>query len=241
MMRSIRLILMFGLCLAFGGPALAALIIVRAVGPSASSYPTGAILDGGLPVSLKKGDRLTLLDGTGTRILVGPRSGKLTIPSKRSGVQARGTIDELRLIFNRSRERRSALGASRGFAMPPGFSHSLPPSLWAINVEKGGNWCVPANMPASLVRYGAGLPATLEMRTAGQIMRVDFPKGVKEVPLPAMSNGEALLTLFANNRPIRKLAIRLIQPSDGDIVELAQHLLENECYDQIDLIQTVTG
>ena len=105
-MKTVRLVFMAIFWLTLGEAALAALIVIRAEGPSASSYPAGRILDSGQPLSLRKGDRLTLL----------PMVGKL---SASTSVDARGSIDELRRIFSRSRERRSVLGASRGFAMPP--------------------------------------------------------------------------------------------------------------------------
>jgi len=38
-----------------------------------------------------------------------------------------------------------------------------------------------------------------------------------------------------------ELTIRPIQPPQSGIVELAQQFLENGCYEQIDLIQSVTG
>ena len=238
-MKLIRLALTLGICLIFGERSFAALIVIRAVGPSASSYPTGAILDGTRTVSLKKGDRLTLLDGSGTRLVIGPMAGKLTMPaSTRSN--ARGTFDELHKIFSRAKEGRSVLGASRGFSMPPDFPRPLPPSLWAIIIQKGGNWCVPANVQASLTSEEARFPMTLEMRASGHNRRVEWPKGVKEIPLPAMGQDRAAFTLFANSKSVAEFAVRIIPASDGDIVGLAQHFLGNECYNQIDLIQAVT-
>jgi len=238
-MKPIRLVLMLGLCLIFGERSFAALMVVRAVGPSAASYPAGAILDSNGTISLKKGDRLTLLDGSGTRLVTGPMAGKLTT-SARTGSNARGTIDELHKIFNRAREGRSVLGASRGFSMPPDFPQPLPPSLWVINVQKGGNWCVPANLRAFVTSQETRLPMTLEMRASGQDRRVDWPKGLKELPLPAMGQDRAAFTLFANGKSVGEFAVRVIPASDGDIVGLAQHFLGNECYSQIDLIQAVT-
>lgn len=238
-MKLIRLALTLGICLIFGERSFAALIVVRAVGPSAASYPAGAILDGKGTVSLKKGDRLTLLDGSGTRLVTGPMAGKLTT-SASMRPNARGTIDELHKIFTRAREGRSVLGASRGFSMPPDFPKPLPPSLWVINIQKGGSWCVPANVQASVTSEETRLPMTLEMRASGENRRVEWPKGVKELPLPAMGQDRAAFTLFANSKSVGEFAVRVIPAADGDIVGLAQHLLGNECYNQIDLIQAVT-
>jgi len=237
-MKTVRLVFMAIFWLTLGEAALAALIVIRAEGPSASSYPAGRILDSGQPLSLRKGDRLTLLDGAGTRVVAGPMVGKL---SASTSVDARGSIDELRRIFSRSRERRSVLGASRGFAMPPDAPQILPPSLWTINVHKAGPWCIAPGIPVSLVRDDAYVPAYLEMRGAEPNSRLDFPKGAREVSFSYPMKNESRFTYFSSNRPMGELTIRPIQPPQSGIVELAQQFLENGCYEQIDLIQSVTG
>ena len=49
-------------------------IVVRSSGPSATVYPQGKKLAVNAKVTLKPGDKLTVLDKAGTRVLAGPGS-----------------------------------------------------------------------------------------------------------------------------------------------------------------------
>src|SRR5687767_8423130 len=60
--------------LAAAGVAHAQGVVVRSTGPSAAQYPQGKRLPANAKVTLRSGDRLTVLDKAGTRVLSGPGS-----------------------------------------------------------------------------------------------------------------------------------------------------------------------
>ena len=49
-------------------------LVIHSTGPSAKAYPAGRMLDQSKAIVLESGDRLTLLDEKGTRVLKGPSS-----------------------------------------------------------------------------------------------------------------------------------------------------------------------
>ena len=55
-------------CLFSAGSALAQAIVVRSTGPSAAEYPQGRKLPANASVTLRAGDRLTVLDRKSTRL-----------------------------------------------------------------------------------------------------------------------------------------------------------------------------
>ena len=149
--RAVRVLLAGVFAAGFGvaaGAAQAQSVIVRSTGPSAATYPQGKKLTANTKVTLKSGDKLTVLDKAGTRILAGPGSFTLDgsvnrdtgTASRVSGVRA-------------SSGARTRTGAVRGAPGParPADAPNAPDNVWYIDVSKGGAWCV-AN-PASLVLW----------------------------------------------------------------------------------------
>ena len=123
-------------------------VILRSTGPSAATYPQGKKLAANARVTLKPGDKLTVLDKAGTRILAGP--GNYTLDgsvSRDVGAVARVTG----AIANNGVRTRT--GAVRGAPGPTRAADAAnaPDSVWYIDVSKGGTYCV-AN-PASLVLW----------------------------------------------------------------------------------------
>jgi len=58
--------------LAIASPAMAQSRVVRSTGPSAAQYPTGKKIAANGTIRLQRGDRVTVLDKSGTRVLTGP-------------------------------------------------------------------------------------------------------------------------------------------------------------------------
>ena len=71
--------------LAVAGGALAQAIVVRSTGPSAAQYPQGKKLAANASVSLKPGDKVTVIDKAGSRVLSGPGNFTLNGAVQRGG------------------------------------------------------------------------------------------------------------------------------------------------------------
>ena len=146
------------------GAAQAQSVIVRSTGPSATAYPLGKKLAANAKVTLKSGDKLTVLDKAGTRILAGP--GSFTLDS--SVNRDVGTVSRVTgaIASNGARTRTGAVRGAPGPARPAGALNA-PDSVWYIDVSKGGAYCV-AN-PASLVlwRPNRAEEATAKLTAAG--------------------------------------------------------------------------
>ena len=123
-------------------------IIVRSCGPSATAYPQGKKLAANAKVTLKPGDKLTVLDKAGTRVLAGPGSFTLDSSVNRD-VNAVSRVTGA-IASNGSRARTGAVRGAPGPARTAGMPNA-PDSVWYIDVSKGGAYCV-AN-PTSLVLW----------------------------------------------------------------------------------------
>ncbi len=91
------------------------------------------------------------------------------------------------------------------------------------------------------MRQDDEFPAALELRTNEENIRVEWQRGEKKVPLPLfLRKAPQTYAVFVANRELGKLAVRLVQTSDEGIVVLAQQFLQNECYEQLDYLRSVT-
>ena len=164
--RAVRIFLGGTIAAGMGLTAVAAQaqsVIVRSTGPSATTYPQGKKLATNAKVTLKAGDKLTVLDKAGTRILAGPGSFTLDGSVSRDAGAAMRVSGVLASSGARART-----GAVRGAPAPARAADApnAPDNLWYIDVSKGGAYCV-AN-PASLVLWR---PNRAEEASAKQIGR----------------------------------------------------------------------
>lgn len=126
---------MAGLALAGAAAALmpaaaSAGVVVKSSGPSSSTYPVGRQVADTATVTLKAGDRITVLTDSGTRVMQGP--GTFRVGEGATRTQARFSN------LTRRNASRARTGAVRGSG--PAVARS--PNLWFVNVAAAGNICL---------------------------------------------------------------------------------------------------
>ncbi|WP_141521651.1 hypothetical protein [Novosphingobium sp. PC22D] len=103
-------------------------IVVASSGPSASKYPAGTKLDDSASITLRAGDSVTILDGSGTRVLRGPGAQKVGA----SGMPPRT------MAFNALvRPSRVRTGAVRGSG-----STARNTNIWNVDATGNGRMCI---------------------------------------------------------------------------------------------------
>src|SRR5205823_5411231 len=109
--------------------ASAQVVVLNARGPSAAAFPQGAVLPPSRTISLKKGDRLEVLDAAGSHVLEGPFS-------RPAGQLAAGSGAALQDVFRRANASRPGIAAVRGFNLEEA-KPAPPPEvapLWRLDL-----------------------------------------------------------------------------------------------------------
>src|SRR5215212_11102274 len=99
--------------------AVASVVVVKSLGPSAKSYPPGKTLSESAKISLQGGDVLTVLGPASAQTLRGP-----------------GSFDAKQVALASAAGQRGRFGALRAAEV----AHN--PSVWDINASDGGKVCV---------------------------------------------------------------------------------------------------
>ena len=233
--------------IAFVGAALAGIalgasaaqaqsVIVRSSGPSALTYPQGKKLAANAKVTLKAGDKLTVLDKAGTRILAGPGSFTLDGSVSRDGgaiTRVAGAISN-----NGVRTRTGAVRGAPGPARAAGAPNA-PDSVWYIDVSKGGAYCV-AN-PASLVLWRPNRSEEANAKltpVGGKPVDIVWKKGnpLKLWPSAALPVVEGGRYTFSDPvGPSVTLVLHLLATIPTDDLGVAGMLAEKGCTAQLDV------
>jgi hypothetical protein len=197
------------------GPALAAPLVVRSIGPSAKAYPPGRAVGENVPLILKAGDIVTVLAASGARTLRGPGSFKIA---------AGGNSPP----FNP----RSRFGAMRGTEVPPA------PGLWDVDVSRSGNVCLADSGKAVLWRPAAAAEASLDVApAAGAGQKVDWAAGryvqlwPKQLPI---ADGAEYRLQWAGQGEATRLKFKALAAAGDDPTELAKAFIEKGCEAQLD-------
>src|SRR5215213_11590391 len=99
--------------------AMANVVVVKSLGPSAKAYPPGRTLPESAKISLQGGDVLTVLGPASAQTLRGP-----------------GNFDAKQVTLASAAGQRGRFGALRAVEV----AHN--PSIWDIDVNAGGKVCV---------------------------------------------------------------------------------------------------
>jgi len=111
--------------------AVEAGVVVKSSGPSSSDYPVGQQIDDDASITLRAGDRITVLTDDGTRAMQGP--GQFRVGEGATRTRARFSN------LTRSRAaRRVRTGAVRGAE----GGEARNPNLWFVNIAAPGNVCL---------------------------------------------------------------------------------------------------
>lgn len=237
------------LALATSSAALAQAVVVRTTGPSAAIYPQGKKLAANAKVTLKAGDRITVLDKAGTRVLAGP--GSFTLDSK----LARDTSTTTRVasVLTAGPAPRTRTGAVRGAvsAPRPVASAAGPDSVWYIDVSKGGAYCL--SDPASIVlwRPNRDQEATAKLAAAsgGPAAEITWRKGnpLKLWPVAQVPVTDGGKYTFADPLgPNVTFTLHLVGTPPADEMGVASLFADKGCTAQLDVFanaatQTAAG
>lgn len=216
-----------GLCAVSSGAALADVMVVRASGPSAKSYPPGAKLAAGGSLALKAGDVITLLDGKGTRTLRGP--GNFGVAAAASAAPANGVM--LSALLDSKRVRRARTGAVRGGIGEGATARPSRPNLWMVDLNQPGPVCIADPAAVKLWRADAAKPATVRISGKGIDATAQFAAGEAVAAWPAAAPVRDGADYRLNDMQVR---FALIDMADPALDKLASRLIDHGCTAQLD-------
>lgn len=216
---------------AVAGGALAQAIVVRSTGPSAAQYPQGKKLPANASVSLKPGDKVTVIDKAGSRVLSGPGNFTLNGAVERGG----GSVMANMMVGGGSRARTGAVrGAPVGLEAP-----TAPDNIWAIDVTKGGTYCVAD--PASLVlwRPNRADAITGKLGANGKTIPVSWKAGsaLKLWPAADIPVVDGQTYVFTGPVTVNStITLKKLASVPTDQMQVATMLAEHGCNAQLDVI-----
>jgi hypothetical protein len=220
--------LSFSLLLLGGGTAMADILVVRSVGPSAKSFPLGKRLPDSARIVLQANDQLTLLDGRGTRELRGP--GSFTAASASSAPA------QLAASTGMVNGRRARIGAVRGVDTGP----LRPPTIWHVDVAKSANVCVSPPNRVALWRADPAATATLIVAGAGAASRrLTWPAGAATLDWPddlAVTDGAEYHLSWPGAPAPTTIRFRTLPQRPAGLEATASMLIAAQCSAQLDLL-----
>jgi hypothetical protein len=218
-----------------GSMALAG-VVVSSSGPSASQFPAGKKLDDNSRITLKAGDKVTVLTTNGTRVI----SGAGTHQVGAAGASKRSTF----AVLTRQRSsQRVRTGAVRGTGT--GEAETRNPNLWFVDVSRSGTMCVTNGTAVRLWRPGSEVETTFVVSQPGAPpptqVHVPFASGVADAGwdserLPVTEG--ATYTITGPGGSPSEVRFTLLDSPPDDPEELAARLIEKGCTAQLDLLTT---
>lgn len=221
--------------LAIGGAAMAQAVVIRSTGPSAAQYPQGKKLPASASVTLRAGDRVTVLDKSGTRVLSGP--GTFSMNGTVDRTDSSGAMATM--IAMGGARMRTRTGAVRGDVTGAALQTG-PDSVWYIDVSKGGTYCVAD--PAKLVLWR---PNRVEAASgkltdaAGTVAPVEWKRGnaLKLWPGATLPVVDGKSYTFSDPvGPSVTITTKLMGTVPEDSMDVAAKLAEMGCTQQLDVL-----
>ncbi|MFU7529400.1 hypothetical protein [Qipengyuania sp. ASV99] len=106
-------------------------VVVKSSGPSAGDFPVGRQVNDAASITLRAGDKITVLTDDGTRVMQGPGTFRV-------GEGATQTRARFSNLTRRNAARQVRTGAVRG----TGDGVARNPNLWFVNVAASGTMCL---------------------------------------------------------------------------------------------------
>lgn len=224
MVRESALFSVLMLFIGIGAVSAAQLVVVES---TASKLPPGSIVDAAKPLTLAPGDRLALVGEDGTMIrLQGPSSGVPVAGDGPAGGDM-GVVQALSRLFAANQPSASAWGTFRGNETLQGREAANPTEVWAWNLYRSDNICVPAGVEPSLWRADAANDqgVVLLHLSTGKEAEVEFAAGQQSAlwpkAVPLLDGGEYAVR-DSSNLWERRLNVRIIPAGEtGDIRQIA--------------------
>jgi hypothetical protein len=198
--------------------AVASVVVVKSLGPSAKAYPPGKTLPESAKITLQGGDVLTVLGPASAKTLRGP-----------------GNFDAKQVALASAAAQRGRFGALRAAEV----AHN--PSIWDIDLSQGGKICVSNASAVQAWRPDSEAAMTVTIRSPdGRSQELSWAAGKSLAPWPAtlpITGGIEYQVDWPDGADASKLDIVTVNslPTD-DLVGAAQVLIENGCQKQLDLL-----
>ena len=197
--------------------ALANVVVVKSLGPSAKSYPPGRTLPETAKINLQGGDVLTVIGPSSAQTLRGP-----------------GNFDAKQVTLASAAGQRGRFGALRAAEI----AHN--PSVWDIDVSQSGKICVTDASKLQLWRPDSETAATIEIRAAdGKSQQLNWAAGKALTAWPAalpINNGASYQIEWPDSGEKSSLDFVTVPGAPADLVGAAQVLIEHGCQKQLDLL-----
>ncbi|MGE5564224.1 MAG: hypothetical protein ACM3ZV_13100 [Bacillota bacterium] len=216
-----RKAMLWGAAMAFAlgsTAALANVVVVKSLGPSAKAYPPGKTLPPSAKITLQGGDVVTVLGPSAAQTLRGP-----------------GNFDAGQVSLASAAGQRGRFGALRAAEV----AHN--PSVWDIDVSQSGKVCVSNASAVQAWRPDSDAPVTVTVRASdGRSRELSWPAGKALAPWPAdlpITSGTEYQVEWPDGGDSSKLDVITVNslPTD-DLVGAAQVLIAHGCQKQLDLL-----
>ena len=212
--------MLWGAALAFAlgsTAAVANVVVVKSLGPSAKAYPPGKTLPPSAKITLQGGDVVTVLGPSAAQTLRGP-----------------GSFDAGQVSLASAAGQRGRFGALRAAEV----AHN--PSIWDIDVAQGGRVCVNAASKLNLWRPDSEADTKVTIRSAdGKSQELSWAAGKALAAWPSampVKSGATYQVEWPGTGDSSSLDVVLIQSPPADLVGAAKVLIANGCEKQLDLL-----
>lgn len=197
--------------------AVANVVVVKSLGPSAKAYPPGKTLPPSAKITLQGGDVVTVIGPSAAQTLRGP-----------------GNFDAGQVSLASAAGQRGRFGALRAAEV----AHN--PSVWDIDVSKGGKICVTDASKLQLWRPDSETEMTVNIRSEdGKSQPLSWTSGKALASWPAglpMKNGASYQVEWPDTGESSSLDVVLVPSAPADLVGAAHVLIQNGCDKQLDLL-----
>jgi hypothetical protein len=197
--------------------ALASVVVVKSLGPSAKAYPPGKTLPESAKITLQGGDVVTVLGPAAAQTLRGPgnfAAGQMSLASAES--------------------KRGRFGALRASEV------AKNPSIWDVDVTQSGKMCVTNANKLKLWRPEADAGVKINVRSSdGKSQEVDWAAGAASAVWPAslpVASGAEYQIEWPETGDKSSVTFVTLPSEPADLVGAAQVLIENGCQHQLDLL-----
>lgn len=202
--------------------AIANVVVVKSLGPSAKSYPPGKTLPESAKITLQTGDVVTVIGPGSVKTLRGP-----------------GNFDAKQVTLASAAGQRGRFGALRAADV------ARNPSVWDVDASQSGKVCVAEGSKLELWRPDSEAEATVSIRTAdGKAEPLSWAAGQPLAAWPAavpVKNNASYEVVWADTGEKSNLDVVTIAKPPADVVGAAQVLIENGCQRQLDLLVESAG
>jgi hypothetical protein len=197
--------------------AVASVVVVKSLGPSAKAYPPGKTLPETAKITLQGGDVVTVLGPAAAQTLRGPgnfAAGQMTLASAEA--------------------KRGRFGALRASDIVKN------PSIWDVDVTQSGKMCITNASKLQLWRPESDAAVKISIRSSdGKSQDVDWAAGKASTMWPAalpIASGAEYQIEWPETGDKSSVTFVTVANAPADIVGAAQVLIQNGCQHQLDLL-----